>query len=179
MVRLIDDMLDVSRLRRSALAIWPKPADLGKLVRLVIDDFAEQAASAGCQITLEAPDTLPGVWDVFRIEQVLANLLTNSLRYGAGKPVHVAVRPTADGAHITVRDQGRGIAAADLERIFGQFERAAGTEQSPGLGLGLYITRQIVTAHGGSISADSTPGQGAVFTVLLPLDASTLPREER
>ena len=177
MVKLIDDMLDVSRLRRGALAIWPKPTDLSLLVRRVMDGFADQAASAGCEIHLKAPPAISGVWDEFRIEQVVANLLTNATRYGPGKPVDVSVETAPGGARLVVRDHGCGIAPQDQERIFGQFERAVDKEQVPGLGLGLYITRQILAAHGGSISVASVPGEGATFTVYLPQDSSTAGRD--
>jgi len=177
MVKLIDDMLDVSRLRRGALAIWPKPTDLSLLVRRVMDGFADQAASAGCEIHLKAPPAISGVWDEFRIEQVVANLLTNATRYGAGKPVDVSVESVPGGARLSVRDRGRGIAPQDQERIFGQFERAVDKDQIPGLGLGLYITRQILAAHGGSISVSSVPGEGATFVVNLPQDSSTARRD--
>ncbi|MBC7380281.1 MAG: hybrid sensor histidine kinase/response regulator [Burkholderiaceae bacterium] len=177
MVKLIDDMLDVSRLRRGALAIWPKPTDLSLLVRRVMDGFADQAASAGCEIHLKAPPAISGVWDEFRIEQVVANLLTNATRYGPGKPVDVSVESIPGGARLSVRDRGRGIAPQDQERIFGQFERAVDKDQIPGLGLGLYITRQILAAHGGSISVSSVPGEGATFVVNLPQDSSTARRD--
>ena len=177
MVKLIDDMLDVSRLRRGSLAIWPKPADLSQLARRVLDGFAEQAASAGCEITLKAPAALSGVWDEFRMEQVVANLLTNAIRYGAGKPVEVTIESLHNSAQLVVRDHGRGIAQEDQERIFNQFERAVSKEQIPGLGLGLYITRQILAAHQGTISVQSEPGKGATFTVSLPLDSSAARRD--
>ncbi|MBC7436084.1 MAG: hybrid sensor histidine kinase/response regulator [Bdellovibrionales bacterium] len=172
MVKLIDDMLDVSRLRRGALAIWPKPTDLSQLVRRVVDGFADQASSAGCTITVKAPPAVSGVWDEFRIEQVVVNLLTNAARYGAGNPVDLTVETVPGGVRLTVRDQGRGIAPQNHERIFEQFERAVSNEQIPGLGLGLYITRQILAAHGGSISVASALGEGATFTVSLPQDSS-------
>jgi signal transduction histidine kinase len=113
-----------------------------------------------------------GVWDEFRIEQVLVNLLTNALRYGGGKPVEMVVQQQADGtARVSVRDQGIGIAPEDHERIFEQFERTDHSRKhAAGLGLGLYITRKIVDLHGGHIGVESTAGQGSRFMVDLPLD---------
>jgi signal transduction histidine kinase len=106
-----------------------------------------------------------------RMEQVVTNLLTNAMKFGAGKVVEVAVSPTPDGrAQLVVRDHGVGIAPADLERIFERFERARTTQKFPGLGLGLYIVRQIVEAHGGTIHAQSEIGAGATFTVDLPVE---------
>lgn len=170
MVRLIDDMLDVTRLRRDALSIQTKPVDLAELARAVVDNLRHQAEAAGCAITLEAPDTLRGVWDEFRIEQVLTNLLTNALRYGGGKPVEMTVRLDGDNAVVSVRDQGIGISSEDHQRIFEQFERTdVSRKHAAGLGLGLYITHKIVTLHAGRIGVESTPGQGARFFVELPL----------
>jgi len=173
MVRLIDDMLDVSRMRSGALSIQPKPMDLAQLARGVIENLAQQAEAAGTQFRLDAPEAVRGSWDEFRIEQVLTNLLTNALRYGGGQPVEVRVGSAGPCAVLTVRDHGMGIAAADQQRIFEQFERTdASRKRAPGLGLGLYITRQIVLAHGGSIEVESAPGLGAEFQVRLPLQES-------
>ena len=170
MVRLIDDMLDVTRLRRDALSIRPKPFDLSALARRVIDNLAQQADAAGSQITLDAPFEVPGVWDEFRIEQVLTNLLTNALRYGGGKPVHVEVAQNEGLATMGVQDRGIGVAEADQERIFEQFERTDDSRKhAAGLGLGLYITREIVRAHGGTIALQSATGEGSLFKVTLPL----------
>ncbi|MNT65919.1 Sensor protein SrrB [compost metagenome] len=110
-----------------------------------------------------------GVWDEFRIEQVVANLLTNALRYGARHPVRVRAFEQQGLACIEVRDQGIGISAQNQQRIFQQFERVASNPGNAGLGLGLYISEQIVLAHGGSIDVESVEGQGATFTVRLPL----------
>ena len=170
-VRLIDDMLDVSRIQRGMLAIAPEPADLAQLVRRVVEGFADQASVVGCTLELTAPPSLPGVWDEFRIEQVVANLLTNAMRYGNCKPVQVRVEALSGEASVTVRDSGVGIDPQDHARVFGQFERAGDKKVAPGPGLGLYISRQIVEAHGGSINVSSNPGQGSTFTVRLPLDA--------
>ncbi|WP_217476082.1 hybrid sensor histidine kinase/response regulator [Stutzerimonas stutzeri] len=171
LIRLIDDMLDVSRIRTGKLSIRPSRADLGKLAASVVENFAPQMEASGCALLFQRPEPIIGVWDEFRIEQVLANLLTNAMRYGAGKPVQVSVRATTEGACIEVRDQGIGISQKSLDRIFCQFERAEGSECSAGLGLGLFIAEQIVKAHNGRIQVESQEGKGALFRVLLPLNA--------
>jgi signal transduction histidine kinase len=171
MVRLLDDMLDVSRARTGKLAVVPAPFDLAASARTVVEAIAEQASAKGVDITVAAPETLPLVGDDFRIEQVITNLLTNALRYGEGRPVAVTVgiREQEPEAFVSVRDQGKGIAPADQERIFEQFERAEGSAAVPGLGLGLYIARQIAQAHQGRLEVRSTPGEGAEFILSLPL----------
>jgi signal transduction histidine kinase len=116
-----------------------------------------------------APDPIVGHWDRERVEQMIGSLLSNALKYGAGKPIGVQLRSAGGWAEITVRDRGMGIAPGDLERIFGRFERAVSVRNYGGLGLGLYLTREIVQSHGGSIHATSTPGEGAAFTIRLPL----------
>ena len=173
MVRLLDDMLDVSRARTGRLAMVPAPFDLAASGREVLAAIQEQATNAGVAITIAAPESLPVVGDEFRVEQVITNLLTNALRYGRGKPVVVTVglREQENEAFVSVRDQGAGIAPADQERIFEQFERAEGSTQVPGLGLGLYIARQIAQAHQGRLEVRSTPGEGAEFVLTLPLPA--------
>jgi signal transduction histidine kinase len=176
MVRLIDDMLDVTRMRKDALSIQPKPTDLAQLARAVVENLRQQAEAAGSEISLQAPAELPGVWDEFRIEQVLTNLLTNALRYGGGRPVEMVVAQVGTGddgfARVSVRDRGIGIAAEDQARIFEQFERTEHSRKhAAGLGLGLYITRQIVDLHGGRIGVESAPGEGSTFSVELPLAA--------
>ena len=168
MVRLIEDMLDVSRIRSGTLSVRPVKTELSRLLQRVIDDLGQQAAAVGCAISLHAPQPVDGRWDEFRIEQVMVNLLTNALRYGSGKPVEVSLSPTPQGAHIDVRDHGIGISPEDRERIFQQFERAGGGRSADGLGLGLFITQQLVEAHGGSIRVASEPGVGSVFSLDLP-----------
>ena len=169
MLRLIDDMLDVSRLRSGSLSITPAPIDLKPLLELVVDGFSAQMGAARCSLSLDAPESAKGVWDEYRIEQVLANLLTNAARYGAGRPVQVRLFTRVDMAVVEVRDEGIGISEQDQSRIFDQFERATPKNAAGGLGLGLYIARQIVQAHGGEVSVSSQPGAGSTFTVRLPL----------
>ncbi|WP_295978965.1 hybrid sensor histidine kinase/response regulator [uncultured Variovorax sp.] len=176
MVRLIDDMLDVTRLRRDALSIKPQPMDLSVLAKAVVENLRQQAEAAGTAITLSAPGELRGAWDEFRIEQVLTNLLTNALRYGGGKPVKLVVQQAGDTARVSVRDQGIGIAPEDQGRIFEQFERTEDSRKhAAGLGLGLFITRKIVDLHGGRIGVESAPGEGSRFTVELPLQVPAMP----
>ncbi|OOG36787.1 hybrid sensor histidine kinase/response regulator [Polaromonas sp. A23] len=175
MMRLIDDMMDASRIRSNQLSIRPGPVELSSFLARVVDNLSNQALAAGSAITLDAGKPVTALWDEFRIEQVVVNLLTNALRYGAGKPVQVSLSLSSHGACISVRDQGRGISEADQQRIFEQFERIASDDGTGGLGLGLYITRQLVEAHGGTIDVKSRPGEGSVFTVTLPLNPPATP----
>ncbi|MND83219.1 Signal transduction histidine-protein kinase BarA [compost metagenome] len=172
LIRLIEDMLDVSRIRTGKLSIRPSQFDLGQLVGGLIENFEAQAAAAESRIEFEAGVPLAGVWDEFRIEQVVANLLTNALRYGAKSPVQVRTFEQGGMACVEVRDHGIGISEHNQQRIFQQFERVASSQSSAGLGLGLYISEQIVLAHGGGISVHSVEGEGATFTVCLPLPQS-------
>jgi signal transduction histidine kinase len=172
MVRLLDDMLDVSRARTGRLTINPGPFDLAESVRAVVEAISDQASASGVALELAAPETLPCVGDEFRIEQVVTNLLTNALRYGQGRPVAITVGTSGTEALVSVRDQGMGISPDDQERIFQQFERAQGDSQVPGLGLGLFIARQIAHAHRGQLAVRSTPGEGSEFILALPLPAA-------
>lgn len=171
MVGLIDDMLDVSRIRSHRLAIRPREVELGALLARVVAQLHQQAAASGSVVRLQAGQPVTGQWDEFRIEQVMVNLLGRALRLGNAQPVDISLTPIDGGARIEVRDQGLGIAVADQAHIFEQFEHdaqhpGAGTQ---GLGLGLYISQQLVMAHGGTLGVNSQPGQGAHFTVTLPL----------
>ncbi len=174
LVRLIEDMLDVSRIRTGKLSIRPQRFDLAALVGRVLENYSAQIAAAGCEVSLSAAEPVTGLWDEFRIEQVVVNLLTNALRYGAKKPVDLRVRATPEGACIEVQDHGIGISAENLARIFQQFERVSSSEVTQGLGLGLFITEQIVASHQGTIEVESRPGQGSLFRVYLPLESHSV-----
>src|SRR5262249_53117191 len=137
--------------------------DLVELVGEVVERFEEEARRAGSAVTIAAPASARGRWDRTRLDQALTNLLANAIKYGAGKPVEVAVAVDAAIARVTVHDEGIGIASEDLHRIFDRFERAVSSTHYGGLGLGLYIARQIVEAHGGQIQVKSNPGAGATF----------------
>jgi len=169
LIRLIEDMLDVSRIRTGKLSIRPSRFDLGRLVGGLVENFAAQAAAAGSSIEVDCAEGVEGVWDEFRIEQVIANLLSNALRYGGKQPVGVRVLVRDGTACVEVRDQGIGISPENQQRIFQQFERVASNKSVAGLGLGLYISEQIVLAHGGRITVSSGVGEGSTFCVHLPL----------
>jgi signal transduction histidine kinase len=167
--RLVDGLLDVSRIGAGKLELEWEDVDLAEVVREVVTRFEPQAAKAECVVSVRSPPwPVVGRWDRLRLDQVVTNLLSNSLKYGAGKPIELAVDADHGHALLSVRDQGIGIEPGNLSRIFDRFERAVSERHYGGLGLGLYITRQIVEALGGSIEARSTPGEGATFVVTLP-----------
>ncbi|HCS44539.1 MAG TPA: hybrid sensor histidine kinase/response regulator [Pseudomonas sp.] len=169
LIRLIEDMLDVSRIRTGKLSIRPTRFDLSVLVSDLLQNFAPQIEAAESSVTLQAEQPVVGSWDEFRIEQVISNLLTNALRYGAKSPITVRVYSESAQARVEVRDLGIGIGEENQKRIFQQFERVSAKHAVAGLGLGLFISEQIVTAHGGSITVESRIGEGALFRVCLPL----------
>lgn len=169
LVRLIDDMLDVSRIRTGKLTLRPEPVELTGLVNKVMESFDHQLETAGCQLTLRVEEPIEGVWDGFRLEQVLVNLISNALRYGAGNPIEVRISKEHDAACVSVKDHGMGIAIEHHEAIFRPFERASADRAITGLGLGLYICKQIIAAHEGSIEIESAAGEGALFRLRLPL----------
>jgi len=168
MIRLIDDMLDVSRMKSGTLSIRPSQVELVGLLTRIVSDLSLQAQAAGSTLVLAPHAPVLGWWDEFRIEQVVVNLITNALRYGGGGAVEISVHDEGACARIDVRDHGRGIAPDFIERIFEPYERGARAGEAKGLGLGLYISRQLAAAHGGNLAATSTPGEGATFSLTLP-----------
>jgi PAS domain S-box-containing protein len=165
---LIGDLLDVSRITSGQMKLHWEPVDFAAAVREVATRLEPEATRAESRLTLELPEEVPGRSDRMRLEQVAENLLTNAIKYGAGKPIHVRMEVGPERVTLTVRDQGIGIAPEHQARIFERFERAVSERNYGGLGLGLYITRTIVEALGGTIRVRSEPGQGACFTVELP-----------
>ena len=168
--QLLDTLLDVSRLTSHRLNLEVSATDLVEIACDVAMRLEAPSKAAGVELRLELPsEPIILFGDRLRLEQVLNNLLTNAIKYGGGKPVRLTVEQQPDMAALTVMDQGIGIAPQDQARIFNRFERATTTRQSDSLGLGLYITKEIVTAHGGTIRVTSELGRGTTFQVLLPL----------
>lgn len=170
LTRLIDDMLDVSRIRTGKLKLDRDDHDLGDIVREVVFRMSVLFEAAGLKLpTIHAEKDLRGLWDRFRLEQVIGNLLTNAIRYGRGKPIEISLKKKDTYAILSVTDHGYGIAKEDLIRIFGRFERAINSSEVSGLGLGLFISKEIVESHGGTIWVQSEVGHGSTFFVGLPL----------
>ena len=166
---LVDQLLDFSRLSLGRMTVQPSELDLAALVHEVAGRSRDLSlARTGHPIEVRGLQRLPGRWDRDRLDQVVTNLVSNALKYGGGNPIWVEV--TADEvARIRVHDDGIGIAPADQHRIFERFERPAATAHLGGVGLGLWIARELVVAHGGRITVESAPGLGSTFTVELPL----------
>ncbi|GEN10359.1 Signal transduction histidine kinase [Myxococcus fulvus] len=167
--QLLDTLLDVSRVGSRKLRLDIEVFDLAEAAREVAGRLAMSARAAGTELSLAlplGPALLMG--DRLRLEQVISNLLANAFRYGDSKPIWLTVEEHPDALWLSVTDQGIGIAKQDQARIFNRFERASSTGRADGLGLGLFIAREIVIAHGGTLSVESEPGQGATFHVTLP-----------
>lgn len=170
--RLTEMLLDVSRMASGRLTLTLEPFDLRQAMQQVFETMLGTAVQANCDFSFHpSPDSGSIVenWDRLRIEQVAMNLLSNAFKYGAGFPVTLSLARDENQAIIEVRDHGPGIPRGDLDRIFERFERATGFHNLGGLGLGLYVSREIVHAHNGSIAGRTLPEGGACFTVRLPL----------
>jgi signal transduction histidine kinase len=169
LMRLIEEMLDFSRLRTGHLFhLTPAVFDLKELVVELQEQFKHELESAGCQLEVAVSGPVEGNWDRLRIEQVVVNLISNAIKYGSGKSIGLSLSLAGDDAVIQVRDQGIGVAPEDMKRIFEPYERAVNYTSISGLGLGLYISRRIVEAHGGTLQVVSELGRGSVFTAVFP-----------
>ncbi|BDG06477.1 PAS domain-containing sensor histidine kinase [Anaeromyxobacter oryzae] len=171
---LVNELLDVSRMRLGKLQLRLEALDLAELARDATEHLGPEVERSGSSLALDLVPTT-GQWDRMRMEQVFTNLLVNAAKFGEGKPVALRVRPAGELARIEVTDEGIGIAPEHQSRVFERFERAVPAQNFGGLGLGLYIVRQIVEAHGGTIAVSSAPGTGTTFTVELPREPPAAP----
>jgi signal transduction histidine kinase len=166
-------LLDVGRMNATRMPAQLESVDFAEVVREVVESYAPEATFNRSPMHVKVPPTLCGRWDRLALEQIVSNLISNAIKFGAGTPIDVTLTMEgAERARFEVRDRGVGIADADQERIFGRFERVSSQPGHPaGAGVGLWLVRGLVEAQNGSISVHSASAQGATFTVLLPLDA--------
>lgn len=174
LTRLVDDMLDISRINNRKLSMNIKMVNLNELLKEVMERFDDQLKSYGVRATIIDPAEVIYPCDRERMDQVITNFITNAIKYGNRKPIALRLEDGPSSIYLHVEDKGKGIASQDLERIFNQFERIAPVEDVNGLGLGLYINNHIIREHGGKITVMSEPNQGSVFTVELPKGSGPL-----
>lgn len=167
--RLVDDMLDISRIENGKLKLQYEQFDLGDLVTKTFHSLADEFKNAKCPVELDIKEGIVGRWDKYRIEQAIINLFTNAIKYGSNCNVKITVKEESDAAVLMVKDEGMGIAPDDQTRIFQRFERAVKGGNISGLGLGLFITKEILELQGGKISVKSKIGEGSTFIVKLPM----------
>ena len=175
MDKLLAQMLDVSRITSGRLRLELEPLELRGLVEEVTRHFAEQVQRVGSSLHVTARTRAFGLWDRLRMEQAFTNLLANAVKYGEGKPIDVELREEEGHAVVLVTDRGIGIDPSQQKVIFERFERAVGTREFGGFGLGLWITRQLAEASGGRIEVESTLGQGSTFILRLPIQPTEEP----
>jgi PAS domain S-box-containing protein len=173
---LVETLLDVSRIATRQLALMRERIDIVRTIRNVVERMRAQADCTGSPISIEAPEAVEGEWDPVRLEQIFTNLLSNAIKYGGGSPIRVAIEETAGEVVVGIADRGPGIAEKDLSRIFERFERSAPMRNYGGLGLGLYVAREIAEAHRGTVTASNLPEGGASFRVRLPRWAAATER---
>jgi signal transduction histidine kinase len=164
---IVTNLLDASRGGPDARALERVPLDLGEVVARIV---ARAGGAARTRLSLRCDGPVRGRWDPDRLEQIVDHLVNNALKFGCERPVSIEVARAGARASIVVRDGGIGIAEGDRERIFDRFERAVSSRHFGGFGMGLWIVRRNVDAHGGTVDVQSRPGEGATFTVWLPLE---------
>lgn len=168
---LIDGLLDVTNLGRKKLTIQKETLDISEITKEILSGFKEEAKNIGSALLFHRHKKIIGNFDKVRVTQAISNLISNALKYGAGKPIEVILKSEGKKAEIIVKDQGSGISPKDQTRIFGRFERAVSHQNISGMGLGLYITKEIAEAHGGVVRLESELGKGSTFILELPLSA--------
>ena len=176
LTRLVDDMLDVSRIRTGKMVIVRKSFNLCDLILDMLKSLNDQFLSSGYEAPILETECNPieVVWDRMRIEQVLSNLLTNAIRYGNKKPIRVMLRVEFDKIQMEVADNGMGVSEVAREKIFDRFERNVNANEVSGLGLGLFIVKQIVLAHEGRIWVEQNEPIGSKFIVEIPREKEVI-----
>jgi signal transduction histidine kinase len=174
LTKLVDELLDVSRIQSGKLMFQFEELKLQEVLGEVIARFDDQLRQVNCLIQTEIPSELRVNWDRSRFEQVVANLLSNAIKYAPGKPIHIKSSLAGTMVRFVVQDFGPGIPKEKQDRIFDRFERATHSRNISGLGLGLYIVRQIIDGHRGSIHVESEPELGSSFVIDIPQDPTSV-----
>lgn len=169
---LVEDLLSVSRITAGRIVVNPELVCLNEVVHDVLERNYPEITRITGKIKLDEQSKVEGMWDRQMVERIVTNLLSNALKYGGEKPIEITVSSVAGMARFGVRDYGIGIAKENQAKIFERFERVAPISHYAGLGLGLYISRELALAHGGTISVESDLGKGALLTLDLPLKDS-------
>lgn len=168
--KLINDLLNTSVISSGRLIIEKEEVDLRQIIDETIKKFENRPSRKRMSINYKYKRKIIGNWDPVRLEQVFSNLISNAIKYGRKKPIKLTVNKIADKAIVTIKDYGIGIKPEQQSFVFDLFRRAVDQNDYKGLGIGLYISRQIVEAHDGSLTLESREGKGTTFTVELPLD---------
>ena len=166
---LINNFLDVTQITSRRIVLLRETFDLRKVAHTALARVRESLAHSGSTINMRADAPVVGKWDVLRINSVMISLISNAIKYGEGKPIDIDVEVRGDQACFVVMDRGVGMSVEEQERILRRFDKPALRRPLGGLGLGLWVAREVIVAHGGTIALASKPGSGSTFTVLLPL----------
>lgn len=167
-------MLDLTRIQSGKLSYNFEKCDLRDIIVDVYERFKEQFENSDTELVSQCIDSVVGYFDRDRIEQVLVNLLTNALKYGEGRTVSIRLETINKTARLEIQDHGMGIGPENFEIIFKKYERVVSADEVSGLGIGLFISKEIVEAHGGKIWVESAIGMGAKFIAELPIDSDNL-----
>jgi signal transduction histidine kinase len=167
-LEMLNRIMDLSRMSAGQLDLELEDVDMVEVVREVAGNFERELSAARSELRLDLPPRLVGSWDRMRVEQIVTNLLSNAIRYGASKPIELRIGGDLGQIELSVKDQGVGIPEEHQHKIFERFERAGKTRSSGGFGIGLWTVRQSCLAMGGHVNVKSQPGQGSEFTVRLP-----------
>lgn len=168
-VRRSTKLLDISRIAAGNHRVEIADVELSQIVGRVVARSGAAARMARSSLLADLQEDVVGRCDALALEQVADNLLSNALKFGAGRPVQVSLRSDGQTASLTVRDKGMGIADEDRARIFQRFEQAVTRRDHGGFGVGLWLVNQLTQAMNGSIEIESVPGEGTAFTVILPV----------
>ncbi|MGH7875571.1 MAG: sensor histidine kinase, partial [Candidatus Binatia bacterium] len=171
---LVTNYLDISIIEAGQLNLNRRPIDLSELLRNLVQRFSRESADRSILLSLDARDCPGLTGDVLLLERIFGNLLQNALKFTPkGGRIIVTSEPRGGDAVVSIRDSGPGIEPEKLPSLFQKFHRLENTEKHEGLGLGLYIVKELVEAHGGRVEVESTPGEGSCFSVLLPITDAT------